>query len=108
MSLNDTHLVSEVIRLCGGQNIFGHLSAIAPTVNIEALLQADPEVILSGSSSDDTTKDWQRFGSLTAVRRANLFKINSDWMARPGPRILDAAQRLCEQLDSARAKRNTQ
>ncbi len=105
MTLNDAHLVSAVIRLCGGRNIFGHLSTLVPTVNLEAVLAADPEVILSGSSRDDTPSDWLRLSSLTAVRRGNLYKVNSDWLARPGPRILDGAQAVCEQLDKARTKR---
>ncbi len=105
MTLNDAHLVSSVIRLCGGQNIFGKLPTLVPTVNVEALMQADPEVILAGSSADDPKYDWRRFGRLKAVVRGNLFTLNSDQMTRPGPRILDGADAMCRHLESARAKR---
>lgn len=104
MTLNDAHLVSSVIRLCGGQNIFGKLPPLVPTVSVEALMQADPEVILAGGSADDPKYDWRRFGRLKAVVRGNLFTLNSDHMTRAGPRILDGAEALCRHLDSARAK----
>ena len=105
MTLNDTHLVSDVIRLCGGENIFGKLPALVPRVSVEAVLKADPEVIVAGSSGEDPRNDWRRFPTLTAVTRGNLVTLNSDWMSRAGPRILDGAQALCKHLDDARAKR---
>lgn len=106
MTLNDTHMVSAVIHLCGGRNIFGRLPQLAPTVSIEAVLQADPEVIISGgSATGDSLSSWRRFPKLTAVMRGNLLAINSDLLTRPGPRILDGTEMLCKQLDAARAKR---
>ncbi len=106
MSLNDAHLVSAAIRLCGGQNIFGKLPQLAPTVSVEAVLQANPEVIISGGSAKgDSLSHWRRFPKLKAVARDNLFSINSDLLTRAGPRILDGAETMCRQLDAARAKR---
>jgi iron complex transport system substrate-binding protein len=108
MTLNDVHIVSSVIRLCGGQNIFGKLPPLVPTVSVEALMQADPEVILAGASADDPKYDWRRFGRLKAVMRGNLFTLNSDQMTRAAPRILDGAEALCRHLESARVKRGKQ
>jgi iron complex transport system substrate-binding protein len=105
MTLNDAHLVSHAIRLCGGENIFGKLAQLAPAVGIEAVLQANPEVIITGSSEDGALSDWRRFTRLTAAARNNLFSIESDWMTRNGPRILDGTEALCKQLDAARGKR---
>jgi iron complex transport system substrate-binding protein len=105
MTLNDAHLVSHAIRLCGGENIFGKLAQLAPAVGIEAVLQANPEVIITGSSEDGALSDWRRFTRLTAAARNNLFSIESDWMTRNGPRILDGTEALCKQLDVARGKR---
>jgi iron complex transport system substrate-binding protein len=39
------------------------------------------------------------------VQRGNLFHIDPDLMQRHTPRILDGAERLCAQLDTARARR---
>jgi iron complex transport system substrate-binding protein len=106
MTLNDSHIVSAAIRLCGGENSFGKLPQLAPTVSIEAVLRADPEVIIASSSpNDDSASSWHRFTTLTAVARDNLFALNVDWMTRAGPRILDGTEALCKQLDVARGKR---
>lgn len=104
MTLNDSHMASAVIRLCGGVNIFGKLGPLAPTVGLEAVMQADPEAIIDDSAST-ANSSWQRFPHMTAVARGNLFAINPDWMSRPGPRVLDGAEALCRDLDSARARR---
>jgi iron complex transport system substrate-binding protein len=108
MTLNDTHMVSSAIRLCGGRNIFGALPQIAPTVSIEAVLKANPEVIVGGTSAqDDSMAQWQRFPKLRATARGNLVTINSDLLTRAGPRILDGTAALCRSFDDARKKRNT-
>ena len=46
MTLNDQHLASDVIRLCGGVNVLGALAPLVPTVSTEAVLAAAPELIL--------------------------------------------------------------
>ncbi|MFX5570762.1 hypothetical protein ABTD96_20785, partial [Acinetobacter baumannii] len=47
MTLNGQHMVSSVLRLCGGRNIFADLPQLAPTVSVESVLAADPQVILT-------------------------------------------------------------
>jgi iron complex transport system substrate-binding protein len=106
MTLNDAHLVSAALRLCGGENIFGGMPQLAPTVGIESVLKANPEVMIaSGGAQDDPFADWRRFPALTAVARGNLFMINGELMNRAAPRVLDGTEALCKQLDAARAKR---
>jgi iron complex transport system substrate-binding protein len=106
MTLNDQHLTSKVIQLCGGENVFGKLPQLAPTVNTEAVLQANPEAIVSGSgANDDALTEWRKFPQLLAVKNGNLLTVNSDTMTRGTPRILDGAQTLCKQLDIARSHR---
>src|SRR5438093_947473 len=38
-TLNGKHIVSDAIRLCGGENIFANMTVIAPNVTVEAVLQ---------------------------------------------------------------------
>lgn len=106
MTLNDSHMASAIIRMCGGVNIFGNLTQLAPTVGVEDVVQADPEAIIGYSDeTEKTPTSWRRFPKMTAVARNNLFAINPDWMSRPGPRILDGAEALCTHLETVRAKR---
>ncbi|MEY6431816.1 cobalamin-binding protein [Thioalkalicoccus limnaeus] len=108
MSVNETHLIDAVIRLCGGRNIVGHLESLAPRLDLEAVLAADPEVIVSGGMGEDRPdwlNDWRRWTGLTAVRRDNLFFIAPSLLQRPTPRILLGAQQVCDHLETARARR---
>ncbi len=104
MTLNDQHMVSAAIRLCGGKNIFGSLKEISPTVNTEAVLAANPQVIITAGEKQEALANWLAFTSMTAVKKGNLFTINGDWINRAGPRILDGTEALCKDLAKARTQ----
>jgi len=106
MTLNGKHMVSDVLRTCGGNNIFAGLPQLAPTVSIEAVIAADPDAILAPDDVKDHPLDgWRRFGKLKAVAADTLFTVNADWLNRPGPRILDATEEVCKILDTVRTRR---
>ena len=102
MTLGGEHFVSDAIALCGGRNVFAGSSLMAPVVNVESVLAADPEAIVSGN--DDWRADWRRFPGLRAVRANNLFTVPVSEMHRHGPRAIGAAAVLCRQIDEARLK----
>ncbi|MEH6436738.1 cobalamin-binding protein [Massilia sp. DD77] len=107
-TLNDAQIASDIIRLCGGRNIFGALKVVAPQVGTEAVVERDPEAILAGKRYDPANPGlalWQPYRGMTAVRRNNLFTVDGDLLSRPGPRTALGAARLCEQLDTARKRR---
>ena len=108
MTVRGEHMISDVIRLCGGRNVFADLKPLTPEISIEAVLAADPEAI-GGVAAEpgqagnlDAWKQWPR---LRAVARGNLFVIDSDLISRDTPRILDGAEQLCGHLAAARARR---
>ena len=107
-TLNDDHIASDMVRLCGGRNLFGALKTIAPEVGVEAVIEADPEVILVGGRNnpdDPGGKMWQAFKGMTAVRRDNIFTIDGDLTNRAGPRTAEGAAQLCAMLEQARGRR---
>ena len=108
MTINGDHLISDVIRLCGGQNVFAELKPLTPEISTEAVLGADPEAILGMSAEAGQAEDlerWKKWPRQKAVARGNLFLIHSDLISRNTPRVLDGAEQLCEQLEVARARR---
>ena len=100
------HLISQLITLCGGRNLFEESSSLAPRVSLEAVLSRNPDLII-GSGMDGRRPpwldDWQRFPSLNAVRNGQLYYIHPDTIQRPTLRILTGAAALCSIMDSARA-----
>lgn len=108
MTVNGEHLISDAIRLCGGQNVFAGLKRLTPEISTEAVLAADPEAIAGVTAEAGQAGNldaWKQWPHLQAVARGNLFVIPSDIISRNTPRILDGAQELCQHLDAARARR---
>ena len=108
MTVGGPQIISDAIRLCGGENVFGHIGQMAPTVSVEAVLAANPEAIIAtgmGDASPEWLHDWDQWTRMTAVKRGNLFHINPDIMQRHTPRILDGSEKLCACLDVARSRR---
>ncbi|MBS1197394.1 MAG: iron complex transport system substrate-binding protein, partial [Proteobacteria bacterium] len=100
-------LITDAIRLCGGENVFADLPVLAPTVNVEAVLAARPQVIIASGSDaarPPWLDEWKRWSQLEAVKRENLFHIAPDLIQRHTPRLLEGAEQLCKQLDKARNK----
>ncbi|VVE09626.1 cobalamin-binding protein [Pandoraea fibrosis] len=114
MTLNGTHMVSDVIRLCGGVNVFADEAPLVPRVSVEAVLAKRPEAMFTatpGATKSDkslaTLDSWRKWPQLPAVAHNNLFGIDGDLINRPGPRILDGARTMCEDLDVARSRRTS-
>lgn len=108
LTVGGSQIISDVIRLCGGTNIFADLAAKAPSVSVEAVLAADPEAIVASGMGRDTPiglDDWRKWTRMKAVARGNLFPIAADLMQRPTPRLLDGAEQLCRHLETARGRR---
>ncbi|OLL33071.1 cobalamin-binding protein [Burkholderia sp. SRS-W-2-2016] len=112
MTLNGEHMLSDVIALCGGRNVFAGLQPLVPTVSTEAVLAANPDAIVTaapGATRPDTPlpqlDTWRAWPRLAAVANNNLFAIDGDLLNRPAPRLAQGAQLLCEDLELARSRR---
>jgi iron complex transport system substrate-binding protein len=107
MTINGEHLISKVIELCGGENIFAGLSGLAPQVSLEAVLLKKPDVILIGDRNGERQKwlnFWQAWDDIPAVKKGNIYVIHPDLIQRHTPRILQGAALVCGYLDKARQK----
>jgi iron complex transport system substrate-binding protein len=108
MTLSGRHVLNEAIRVCGGRNVFEDLAPIAPHVSVEAVLAADPEVIVTaepGGRQSAALDFWKPFTSLRAVRAGRLVTLDADRINRHTPRLLDELAVLCERIDAARPPR---
>jgi iron complex transport system substrate-binding protein len=107
-TLNGGHIVSDSIRLCGGENIYAGMKVTAPVVSYESVLGEDPEAIVSTAErgkEDGGVAVWKPYTSMTAVRRDNLFRIDGNLLNRAGPRMIAGTAILCEKLELARQRR---
>jgi iron complex transport system substrate-binding protein len=102
-TVNGLHVLSEVLALCGGVNVFAELNQLAPVIGVEAVLKADPEVILSTDGDvAQLQADWRPWPQLKAVRQGHLYAVSPDTTTRATPRLLQGAAAVCAALDQAR------
>lgn len=105
MTLNGQHLFNQALSTCGGTNVFAALPSLAPTLSEEAVVQANPQVILASGmdeSRPEWLNHWQRWPHLQAVQKQQLVFIPPDLLQRPGLRMAEGTQQLCEHLQKAR------
>lgn len=105
-TLSGKHIVTDALRLCGGENIFDKLGVVAPMVSVESVLQADPEAVIGTAEKNyGGVGLWEPYRTMLAVRRDNLFTLEGDLLNRAGPRMIEGAAALCEKLELARRHR---
>ncbi len=97
------HLITEIIELCGGSNLFAESTALALPVDLESVLVRAPQMILS-IGDGDPVRFWARFDGLAAVATGSVYHAPADLLARPSPRISQGAATVCSELDDARKR----
>ena len=108
VTIGGKQIISSVISLCGGENVFAALGNLAPTVSVEAVIAANPEAIVASgmdAARPEWLDDWKRWPTIAAVARGNLFFVPPELIQRHTPRLLDGTEILCRQLESARERR---
>jgi iron complex transport system substrate-binding protein len=116
MTINGAHLINDIVTLCGGRNVFAELGPLVPILSTEAVVAADPEVMLTASESaspaawrreptNPSFATWRRHEAMVAVKRGWLYTLNGDAISRQGPRIVDGAAAVCAVLDEVRRER---
>lgn len=96
VTVNGEHVISKVIRLCGGVNVFAHAPVIAPEIDTEALLQAKPQVVLASPGAK----------APRGAGNAPMHAIPGDLIQRHTPRILEGAEAVCRALEAVRVARS--
>jgi len=109
IAVGSASYLNELIRMAGGENIFGAVAAPYPRVSLEEILARDPEVIVdmgemgraSGMSEAEARRAvelWNRYASITAVRERRVYAVTAALYVVPGPRMADAARELARML----------
>ena len=107
LTVNGAHMISDVIALCGGVNFFADVNLLTPSVTLEAMIGAKPEVIVGGGSAGgekEFAAQW-RASSVPSLRALPAHYINPDHIQRQTPRIVEGAKAVCSALDDVRRGR---
>lgn len=105
MTINREQIISDAMRICGGVNVFGALPALVPTIDDEAVLAANPDLIATSGEPGvkaDWLNRWKRWPNLKASKNKQFYVLPKDLLNRMGPRLVEGTAKLCEAIDQAR------
>jgi len=100
--------VPELVDLAGAENLFGQPGLHSPWMSWQALVDADPDVIITMPCGFDLNRtrnemywltDHPNWPKLRAVQNGEVYLTDGNqYMNRPGPRVVESLQILAEIL----------
>lgn len=94
--------LNDLIDIAGGISISGGEETDYPQFSRETVLARAPEVILvpdhHGNGVPDEKTLRKVFAATPAIRNERIFRVNPDWVDRPGPRIVDGLEQFAQAL----------
>ncbi len=96
--------IGNVLNMLSVNNVASDARNPYPQLSLEAIVEADPEIILLGDSKEflqngitthqvTTRPGW---GNITAVRNGEIHPFDDSLLSRPGPRLADGVEQLAE------------
>ncbi len=107
MSFNDQTYIDDMLRTCGGENIFRAKAERYPTVSLDEVATADPQVVVLPSEPYPfTTKHFVHLKPLAetvAGKMGHLYCVDGMALCWYGPRIADGLTQLGRLFATVRA-----
>lgn len=104
MTVGGDTRIHELIEIAGGINIYADTAGY-PIVELETLVEADPQVIIAGTAMGEGAdapfefaKTEARLESSEARRNNKVFEINTDLVGRPSERMIDGLEQLAAMI----------
>jgi iron complex transport system substrate-binding protein len=110
VAIGPDNYVNQILEIAGGINALAKPGLPQyPHISLETVLRENPDVIidLSGSQETEATRQaaraatlslWRQNGELTAVRNGHVYIGTSNALLVPGPRTVEAAQKLFDYI----------
>jgi len=105
MTLNQDHIIGDIIQLCGGEQLFAREKVLVPTVSREAVIKANPEIFFTAVDGTKMNTDWtmwSTFPQLAATKNKAFIDLDGDIISRPSPRIMQGAEKICAEINKVR------
>ena len=105
MTVGSGALHNELIQQAGGTNIFQDLTENYPKISLEAVIEANPQVIIAGvgmGTGEDLPFEFasteSRLEDVDARINNRVYAITNDLVSRSGPRTVDALEQLAKMI----------
>jgi iron complex transport system substrate-binding protein len=89
-----------LIDMAKGENVAADLDGWG-AMNLEQIVERDPEVIVFGEgpwvpTTSESLAERSGWGEISAVVNARVFGVDTNWIDRPGPRLVDALEHFAQ------------
>ena len=101
-TVGGAQMMTDSLRLCGTRNVFADLKEQGPSVDTEAVIGRDPQIIVAVAPpgvSQEWLAEWKRFATLRAVRDGRLVPFEDQRLSRLGPSAVGGTEALCEAIN---------
>ena len=110
IAIGPSNYVNQIMEIAGGINVLAKPGLPQyPRISMETVLRENPDVILDLSGTQESEQQrqaaraatlalWRQNGELTAVRKGHVYVGTSNALLVPGPRTVEAAQRLFDYM----------
>lgn len=89
--------ITDIVARAGGVSATADLATAYPKISRETAVAMNPDVIVI-SASDSNRDPNEAFRNSPAVKNGRVHRIDADLLSRPGPRVVDALERIAEKL----------
>jgi iron complex transport system substrate-binding protein len=94
--------VGDIYALLRARNIVPVSESAYPQISAEAIISADPEVIVIGhrlpAGAPDEVKRRPGWNVVSAVKHNRIYTVEDNLVSRPGPRVVDALEQVARLL----------
>ncbi len=103
-TINDQHLISISLEICGGHNVFSELPTLAPQISRESVILANPQAMIAPEIPGEPAalNIWHDWPHLQAVKNKTMLYLPADKISQATPRLLDSIELACKLLDEVR------
>jgi iron complex transport system substrate-binding protein len=110
IAIGPDNYVNQILQIAGGTNVLAKPGLPQyPRISLETVLRENPDVILDLSGSQESEAErqaaragslalWRQNGELNAVRNGRVYIGTSNALLVPGPRSVEAAQRMFDYM----------
>jgi iron complex transport system substrate-binding protein len=86
--------------MAGGENIASDIEGWGQ-MSLETLVTRNPEVVIFGEgpwvpTTAESLAQRTGWGDISAVQQERVYGIDTNWVDRPGPRLVQALERMAE------------
>jgi iron complex transport system substrate-binding protein len=110
IAIGPENYVNEILQIAGGINVLAKPGLPHyPRISLETVLRENPDVLIDLSGNQESEADrqaarganlalWRQNGELSAVRSGHVYVGTTNALLVPGPRSVEAAQKLFDYL----------